>query len=207
MIKIEEFLEKVKSVVDRSYQIEFGGASPTGVGQDPAVFADNSEEITSSLVLMRAMLFTEAVDAYLDLSAVEKRHVNFVTKQMVTPYDDFEKFININVGGSDQKGGCLQSATASLQQFYNQVIEKFELEGDLEKLDGNINSYRSMPRVVAPSTIFTPNDNVGTSSNAAASVDNVGASSSAAASVDDEAESASLKDENQDQDYPVKRSP
>ncbi len=141
---IADFLKLMKSVVDRSYQLEFAGVdAATGAGRDSSIFGDAKD----TLVVRRAALFTELKDGYDLLGDDAKRTINKFVHSKHPNSDTFTHFIDTKVAGVDGKGGCLQDATYTLLELHNALVRGLGFEDECEILNPSVERYRVMPKL------------------------------------------------------------
>ena len=161
MIDLHQFINKVKSTVEKSYQFEFAGVdSATGRGLDPGMFGD----VNSQVVMERASLFIELKDAYELMDKREKKFIDHLVTSFSKQYDDkilsnMNDFIDYKIGGRDGMGACLQDATATFSRFHEYAIKTLELEDECAPINNNIDDYRGMPKLTTYKNESKPQEN------------------------------------------------
>ncbi len=114
--EILKFLSVLKDIIDKSYIIEFSLDSDKWLDDD------------SEVVLVRGALFTLAKDAFQNIQSMQvKKLINQCINQ-IQAHGALPNFIDKIVGGHDGKGQCLQSATNSLLELHNQIVNVTEID-------------------------------------------------------------------------------
>ena len=161
MIDLHQFINKVKSVVEKSYQFEFADVDmATGEGLDPGMFGD----IKSQVVLERASLFIELKDAYELMDKKEKKLIDhlvisFSKLNVDKILSNMNDFIDYKIGGRDGMGACLQDATATFSRFHEYAIKTLELQDECSPINNNIDDYRVMPKPTTNKNESAPKEN------------------------------------------------
>ncbi|WP_058533725.1 ankyrin repeat domain-containing protein [Legionella saoudiensis] len=112
--EMQNFLSVLRQIIDNSYTIEFS--------LSPKEWLDEGNEV----VLIRGALFTLAKDAFENITSIDvNRLIKFCIKNLpkYNHIKTFPEFIDNIVGGDDGTGYCLQSATSSLKELHNQIVE------------------------------------------------------------------------------------
>ncbi len=116
--EVQDFLSVLRQIIDSSYTIENS--------LSPKEWLDDESEV----VLIRGALFTLAKDAFQNITSIDvNRLIKFCIKNL-PKYNNiktFPEFIDNIVGGDDGKGYCLQSATSSLVELHNQIVEASQI--------------------------------------------------------------------------------